>query len=74
MPSASALQLAMAEGIPEAEARRGFAVLLQQRYAVLQALPQRPAGHAPLLPVAVRKPASFLQRLKQRLLQMVDAD
>ena len=74
VPSASALQLAMAEGIPEAEARRGFAVLLQQRYAVLQALPQRPAGHAPLVPVAVGKPASFLQRLKQRLLQMVDVD
>ncbi|HEY0232049.1 MAG TPA: hypothetical protein VGC55_12420, partial [Dokdonella sp.] len=74
VPAASVLQLALAEGISEVEARRGFAVLLQARYATLRPLAQAQVTRAAIVPAAVRKPASFLQRLKRRLLQMVDVD
>lgn len=66
---AAVLARAAAEGINEAQARRGLYMLLQQGQASLGLQASMPA---PVVASSV-PPASFLQRLKQRLRQLVDA-
>ncbi|MBN8481467.1 MAG: hypothetical protein J0L88_07765 [Xanthomonadales bacterium] len=66
---ADILARAAAEGLGEVQARRGLYLLLQQGHASLD----RRAGLADAKVPVAAPPASFLQRLKRRLRQMMEA-
>lgn len=66
---ADILACAATEGLGEVQARRGLYLLLQHGHARLGRRAAAPASSAVVAP----PPTSFLQRLKQRLRQMVEA-
>lgn len=67
---AAVLEVAAVEGLGEVQARRGLYVLLQMRLAELSLRPPLPPGAAE--PATIPSP-SFMQRLRTRLRQLMEA-